>query len=125
MGATFLKKQLVWEISKELGEGDRVCFLLYRRGFFLIFCQSFSNNGTDTMNTRHLEKRVALTKVQSQKLDLQLHVSLIEEAEIDHKTILDYLASERTRKNTLHRMRLVMLEIELEEKRKMWPSVFT
>ena len=87
------------------------------------FCQLVSNDRTDTMNTRHLEKRVTLTKVKSQKLNLQLQVSLIEEAEIDHKTIIDYLASERIQKNVSHRLRLLMLEIELEEKRKLWPFV--
>ena len=75
------------------------------------------------MNTRHFEKRVALTRVQSQKLNLQLHVSFVEEAEIDHKTIVDHLASERIRKNVLYQMKLLMLEIELEEKRKLWPFV--
>ena len=97
--------------------------LLYRRGFFVNYCQSSSNDGTDTMNTRHLEKRVALTRVQSQKLNLQLHVCFIEEAETDHKTIVDHLASERIRKKVSHHMRLLMLEIELEEKRKFWPCV--
>ena len=87
------------------------------------FCQLVSNDRTDTMNTRHLEKRVTLTRVKSQKLNLQLHASLIEEAEIDHKTIIDYLASERIKKNVSHRLRLLMLEIELEEKRKIWPFV--
>ena len=87
------------------------------------FCQSSSNDGTDNMNTRHLEKRVALTRVQSQKLNLQLHVCFVEEAEIDHKTIVDFLASERIQKNVIYQMKLLMLEIELEEKRKLWPFV--
>ena len=73
------------------------------------------------MNTRHFEKSVTLARVKSQKLNLQLHVSFVEEAETDHKTIIDYLASERIRKNVLHQMRLLMLEMELKEKRKCWP----
>jgi hypothetical protein len=33
------------------------------------------------------------------------------------------LASERIRKNVIYQMKLLMLEIELEEKRKLWPFV--
>jgi hypothetical protein len=84
-----------------------------------------SGNKTVNMyiNRQYSKKKLALTYLELQKLELQFSLSKLEESKIDLEFMLFHLENERQRAIISHKRQVLMLEIDLEEKKKLSPFV--